>query len=92
MKPILKLDKAYRASKRWKDLRTSICSLRGFKCETCGAGGNLHVHHKTYENFGNESIDDLELLCAGCHRRRHIEEKMLDVTHARKMPKRWIIA
>ena len=29
--------------------------------------GHLDVHHITYENFGQEKIEDGILLCRGCH-------------------------
>lgn len=31
----------------------------------------LHVHHKTYARFGNERVDDLEVLCESCHNAEH---------------------
>jgi 5-methylcytosine-specific restriction endonuclease McrA len=71
MKQILRHERAYRASKQWKELRKLVYADRGYKCEACGGTNKLHVHHKTYENFGNESIDELELLCSSCHRKRH---------------------
>src|ERR1700719_4251103 len=85
MKPIHRLERAYRASKQWIELRKLVYSARGHKCEKCESTNKLHVHHKTYENFGNESLDDLELLCSTCHRKRHSEEKMLDEQRARKL-------
>ena len=85
--PVAEIPSDLRGRKRWHLLRAVICSLRGYKCEACDSTCNLNLHHKTYENFGNESIDELELLCASCHRKRHNEEKMLDVQRARKI--RW---
>jgi 5-methylcytosine-specific restriction endonuclease McrA len=49
-------------------------------CEVCGMnrqwsryfwGVDLNVHHKTYENLGNEKPEDLEVLCVRCHSERH---------------------
>lgn len=39
----------------------------GERCQLCNRGGELHVHHRTYERFGAEMEDDLTVLCAGCH-------------------------
>lgn len=37
------------------------------KCEACGSGSDLHVHHMTYERLFRERLSDLKLLCKGCH-------------------------
>jgi 5-methylcytosine-specific restriction endonuclease McrA len=31
----------------------------------------LHVHHKTYARFRKELPEDLEVLCADCHMKKH---------------------
>jgi 5-methylcytosine-specific restriction endonuclease McrA len=36
-----------------------------------GGDTTLHVHHKTYRNFGMEDMDDLEVLCKVCHQNEH---------------------
>lgn len=54
-------------SARWKNMKRDFRKLRGNKCERCGSGHNLELHHKTYERLGHELIKDLELLCSGCH-------------------------
>jgi 5-methylcytosine-specific restriction endonuclease McrA len=43
----------------------------------CNATTSLDVHHRTYERFGHEDVDDLTVLCRTCH----------DLFHAR-LPKR----
>ena len=40
-------------------------------CERFVWLGRIHVHHKTYENLGNEKIADLAVLCEGCHAKEH---------------------
>src|SRR3990172_10467882 len=40
------------------------------ECETCGAAGRLHVHHRD-ENPFNNSIANLQTLCPSCHLRMH---------------------
>jgi len=35
----------------------------------------LDVHHKTYENYGDERPEDLVVLCRSCHQKVHgVEE------------------
>jgi hypothetical protein len=31
----------------------------------------IEVHHKTYERLGREEMDDLAVLCCGCHPAQH---------------------
>jgi len=65
-------------SEPWKNIR-QMCLIRsGFMCEKCGKVGKqmggdttLHVHHKTYRNFGQEDLEDLEVLCKVCHQNQH---------------------
>jgi hypothetical protein len=49
-------------------------------CARCGTsefnnkqtyGEGLHCHHRTYERFGQERVDDVELLCSPCHASEH---------------------
>lgn len=41
----------------------------------------LQVHHLTYIRLGNEDLSDLQVLCLGCHRRRHPNKPRLRNTH-----------
>jgi len=69
-----KLRKAYYSylrSQKWKDTAITKIILVGRRCELCGYPKNLHVHHKTYENFGDELMSDLEVRCRYCHEYRH---------------------
>lgn len=63
--------KKYINSNEWKEKRQELIDKIGYECQQCGWNHNLQVHHKTYENFGNESIDDLQLLCYTCHMSKH---------------------
>jgi hypothetical protein len=40
-------------------------------CEECGSTKNLHVHHLTYDNFMDEPMEDLQVLCKECHMKVH---------------------
>lgn len=56
-------------SKHWRLIKTRFKNSRkpNVRCENCGATRQLAVHHKTYERLGNESLEDLSLLCRKCH-------------------------
>jgi hypothetical protein len=57
----------YIASQEWKQKRQVVLERDKFTCQTCLSQNNPEVHHKTYENFGNEFLEDLITLCTGCH-------------------------
>ena len=54
-------------SAQWKNMRADLIRMRGPRCERCGCGPPLELHHKTYERMGRELLSDLELLCRTCH-------------------------
>ncbi len=42
------------------------------KCERCGSVRGLQSHHKFYrECWFDTKLEDLEVLCRGCHREEH---------------------
>ena len=66
---------AYLSSEHWKEVRNRILNEVSH-CERCGIprylanicyDQDLHVHHKSYRNLGNEDYSDLEVLCRRCH-------------------------
>ena len=46
-------------------------TVRCNNCERFVWLGRIQVHHRTYENIGNEPLKDLAVLCEGCHAREH---------------------
>lgn len=40
------------------------------KCSLCNSEHNLHVHHKDH-NRENNTVENLQILCAKCHRKHH---------------------
>lgn len=40
-------------------------------CEGCGEKEPRHVHHRTYENLGDEFLFELVALCLDCHQKLH---------------------
>lgn len=61
----------YLKSAEWRKKRDEVLKKQNHKCIACGCEGNLHVHHHTYENLGNEKPHDLFVLCKGCHLKVH---------------------
>ena|SRR5215471_5608984 len=62
----------YLESDRWKEKRRDVFASQGRFCAKCGeTQEQLHIHHLTYERFGNERIEDLQVLCKSCHLKHH---------------------
>lgn len=61
-------------TKYWMAISRMVKDAAG-ECEECGATDNLHVHHLTYDNHGNEhnNLGDLKCLCRDCHLKAHHE-------------------
>ena len=56
---------AYTASDWWREVRAKYEG--DGRCTTCDSSDALSLHHRTYENLGNEKRDDLVWLCSTCH-------------------------
>lgn len=65
----------YLESYLWKNKRDWIIQLANFKCQNCGSNKGLVVHHINYNSVGNESIEDVEVLCKKCHSEKHKEDE-----------------
>jgi len=68
----------YYQSQPWRQIKEICIQMNGFICQRCGSPGRqiggfkiLQVHHKTYERFGCEDLEDLECVCMQCHQRIH---------------------
>lgn len=61
----------YLKSNHWKRIRRKAYATYGNACMSCGMTSNLHIHHLTYDNRGNEKMEDLQILCADCHKKVH---------------------
>ena len=61
----------YLRSWEWQRKRRVALKLAGYQCRMCGETSRLQVHHKTYERRGCEKMNDLVVLCDGCHRLVH---------------------
>lgn len=64
--------RAYLLSPAWRTLCRQVRKRdRGFCCGCHRRCRSMHVHHLTYQRLGHEELDDLQLLCAPCHKRMH---------------------
>jgi 5-methylcytosine-specific restriction endonuclease McrA len=68
----------YLQTPEWRETRQGALKRAGFKCQTCAAGGQMHVHHRTYARRGCEHNSDLIVLCAGCHQLFHDNGKLAE--------------
>lgn len=57
----------YLQTDHWKDVRTQALRRAGYRCQVCNDGGQLDVHHRTYERRGEEAPGDVTVLCRSCH-------------------------
>lgn len=62
----------------WRAIAYHVKIRDGKKCTKCGSKNDLHVHHLTYENHGDElhHMDDLVTLCKTCHEGTHNEDRI----------------
>lgn len=63
-----------RESRVWEENRLRALERDGHRCVRCGSTNRLHVHHVREWNPdepATHALDNLETLCAGCHRRAH---------------------
>lgn len=61
----------YLQSPHWKAFRQWALLARGDRCERCHRKDGIEVHHLAYARRGHERLDDVVVLCQGCHRREH---------------------
>lgn len=58
----------YLSSDAWAATRSRVLDLAGGKCEACGYGFNIEIHHLTYARIFHEDDKDLMALCPNHHR------------------------
>lgn len=62
---------AYLASEDWRTRCELFWQHHDRSCSICGTDQRLTVHHLSYENLGNEPVDDLLGLCWDHHQALH---------------------
>ena len=60
----------YITSTAWQSRRLRFIATTNGRC-VCGETHDLHVHHATYDNLGDEADEDLRLVCQRCHSEIH---------------------
>ena len=53
----------------YKTARATVLKRDNYQCVQCGSSRRLHVHHKNDPD--NHALDNVETLCASCHKKRH---------------------
>lgn len=62
----------YLETDHWFHFKKEAIKFFGHKCQLCNSNTNeIHIHHKTYENRGRETFNDVIPLCDGCHKLVH---------------------
>ena len=51
----------------WRTLREQCFARDNYRCRLCNSPDTLQAHHRTYERFGHELLDDVTTLCEPCH-------------------------
>jgi 5-methylcytosine-specific restriction endonuclease McrA len=68
--------RAYLSSSHWQRIRERVLTRAKFRCQVCYGSGILDVHHRTYENRGEEHFADVIVLCRSCHELFHSAGKL----------------
>ena len=88
----------YLTTPEWWSLRRLAMRRAQFQCERQAPGearheGALELHHKHYRTLGCETLDDVEVLCAACHRAelvpRNRRKRQLEQYGQRRLFDRW---
>lgn len=61
----------YLKSEHWIERRQAALKWWDDRCTLCNGEGELHVHHRSYANLGQEPLSDLVVLCKSCHELFH---------------------
>lgn len=67
--PCWKEDSIERTAGKFQSIRRLAYQRDGGRCVDCGSTANLHTHHKG--NPDVHELDNVETVCAACHRKRH---------------------
>lgn len=84
--------KEYLLTSHWQTVRNALLLIYRSRCQenscikspnACASyDSDIHVHHLSYDNLGNERFDDLTLLCAEHHRTLHTNANTINLYHA----------
>lgn len=65
----------YMKSEKWKAIRLKVLKRDDYLCQACLDAPAQDVHHKTYENIGDELMYELISVCRDCHFNRIHKDK-----------------
>ena len=65
------LHRTHLRSEYWKNIRQLVLDRDKGICQSCKTEKAKDVHHLTYKNLGNETIDELISYCRACHEKAH---------------------
>jgi len=68
----------------WYGLRDLVILDRNNECGVCWRSGEhyrMELHHRHYDNWGEEAMEDVVLLCVSCH------DAITNVIRSRRMAK-----
>lgn len=57
----------YLQSDYWDSIKNQVLERDDYRCRLCNSNKKLKVHHRTYNNLGQEKLEDLLTLCGKCH-------------------------
>lgn len=66
----------YLETEEWKMTRHYAIERAGRRCQTCNRARRLQAHHRTYDRLGEEWLDDLTVMCDGCHETFHQHQEL----------------
>lgn len=59
-----------------EETRAQVLATDGYRCRSCGASHNLHLHHVFYRSEGvDHQAHNLITLCFDCHNEVHTDKK-----------------
>jgi 5-methylcytosine-specific restriction endonuclease McrA len=71
--------KRYLQTQHWQDIRRYALKYAKSRCQVCNGNGLVDVHHRTYENRGEERFSDVIVLCRRCHDLFHQVGRLADL-------------
>jgi 5-methylcytosine-specific restriction endonuclease McrA len=71
--------RTYLETDHWQTIRQYALKYAKKRCQVCNGNGLVDVHHRTYENRGEERFSDVIVLCRRCHDLFHQVGRLADL-------------